>query len=366
MANTYNADISAFFPFKEIQDGVITYTTNYFAKVIKVGSVNLAYLSVEEQTIKISQLASLLRAIDLRCSIVKLERPVDVTDAMDKQNKLTKLQKMKFERKDMNENGYNQRLNQVDYEKETLLSYETSNPMFHNEFYLVIYGNNLEELEHVYENAFSKFQQLKLDPIRCSDSEIKLFLHDIYNPLKKKRANDFENVEDYKHEILPEELHFTGRKIKTDSMEASIWAVYDYQRDVPGGWLSHVVNAANTTCIINIKHVETSESRKLMDKAITEIRTQMLSRKTATQTEAERVQLESFYAIVDDIERGNEILKLIDIIVMTYADNEKNLRALKRETKSNLKQNNLKVDELILRQQQAYIAMLQTPRDDII
>ncbi len=365
-SNISYTDVLNFLPIKEIKDGYIVYNTNVFAKVMKVGSVNLAYLSYDEQRFKIEQLSMLLRGVTYKCSIVKLERPVDVLFAIEKQERLLKLQDDKFKRNDMTEDGYKQRVQQVKYEKNVLDNYENANPMYHNEFYFIIYGNNKDELDHQYETSFIKFQQLKLDPVRCKDEDIKLFMFNFYNPLKKESVKKFIDNDNYKNDIMPDEIHFSTRKIKTDSMEASIWAAYDYPLDVPGGWLSHIINSRNTTFVINIKHVETSESRKLMDKAITEIRTQMLNRKGATETEAERVQLETFYEIVNDIERGNEILKLVNVLAMTYAPDEKLLRELRRETKSNLKQNNLKIDELPFRQQQAFIAMLPSPKDEIM
>jgi hypothetical protein len=45
-----------FFPVKKIENGVVTYTTNKISKIMKVGCLNLAYLSVDDQKIKIRQL----------------------------------------------------------------------------------------------------------------------------------------------------------------------------------------------------------------------------------------------------------------------------------------------------------------------
>lgn len=360
-------DIIDFLPIKEIKDGLITFTTNTYGKIMKVGSVNLAYLSLEEQRFKISQLAGLLRNIDSACSIFKLERPMEITDNIRKQDRLMDLQHDKFRNNDMNEVGYKERVKQVLYEKNLLQDYNEKNPIMINEFYFIIYGKNIDSLEHEYENALMRFNQLKLDPERCTDSQIKMFFYNVYNPLKRLPINFFDDKEeDYKRDIVPEELTFSGSKFKTESMEASIWSIYDYPLDVAGGWLSHVVNSSSTTCVINIRPVSETEGKRLMDRAITEIRTQMLNRKSATQTEAERVQLESFYAIVDDISRGNEALRLVNTLVMSYAKDEKELRSVKREVRTNLRQNSLKIDTLPLRQQQGYIAMLPTPRDDII
>ncbi len=366
MAKNLNADILSFLPISSIEKGLITYTTNTYAKIMQVGSINLAFLSLEEQNFKINQLANMFRGVSGSCSIVKLERPVDVSISIKKQDRLLETQHVKYANKDMTESGYDNRLQQVMYEKLMLAEYQGLNPIMNNEFYFIIYGTNIDELNHTYENSLMTFRQLKLDSVRLTDSQIKLFMHNLYNPLKNKDASFFKNNPNYKEDIMPEALSFYTRKIKTDSMEASIWSAYDYPLDVQGGWLSHIINCNSSTFVVNIKNVERSEARKLMDKAITEIRTQMLSSKSATKGEEERVQLETFYSIVDDIERGNETLKLVNLMVMTYGKDEKTHRKVKRETKTNLKQNNLRIDELPFRQQQGYIAMLPTPRDDII
>ena len=47
--------------------------------------------------------------------------------------------------------------------------------------------------------------------------------------------------------------------------------------------------------------------------AIREIRTQMLERGKVSESMSKQTQLESFYEVLSDIERGNETLKLINI-----------------------------------------------------
>ena len=63
-----------------------------------------------------------------------------------------------------------------------------------------------------------------------------------------------------------------------------------------------------------------------------------------------------------------KVLKLVNLMVndLMALKMKKHIEILKRETKTNLRQNNLKVDELPFRQQQGYIAILPTPRDEII
>ena len=79
------ADISCFIAIKSIENGVITYNNGRLAKVLKVNSLNLALLDREEQKIKISQFASILASIQWNCSIIKLERPMDLSSQIEKQ-----------------------------------------------------------------------------------------------------------------------------------------------------------------------------------------------------------------------------------------------------------------------------------------
>ena len=62
-------NILDFFPIKKIEDGVVTYVTNKISKVIKVGCLNLAYLSIDDQRSKIRQMTNALNLIKNDCSI---------------------------------------------------------------------------------------------------------------------------------------------------------------------------------------------------------------------------------------------------------------------------------------------------------
>jgi hypothetical protein len=359
-------NILDFFHVKKIENGVVTYTTNKISKIMKVGCLNLAYLSIDDQRSKIRQMTNALNLIKNDCSIVKIERPIDLTDAIAKQERLYVLQDAKYGNNDMNEEGYKNRKQQVDFEWQTLKAYQTDYPVMVKEFYLVIYGTNLEDLNFVYDSVFEKMEINKLEPKRCSDSDIKAFFYYMFNPYGEKNEKDFVNNEDYKLDIMPQNLEFFGTKFKTDTMHASVFSTYEYPNDVPGAWLASVVANPDTTVVINARNVEVQTAKMLMDKAIREIRTQMLEHGKVSESMSQQTQLESFYAVLSDIERGNETLKLINIYTMNYARTDKELRANNRKVVSSLKQQRFKVDKLPLRQMQGLIAMLPTPRDDII
>ena len=180
--NRKGGNILEFLPIKSIENGIVTYVTNKLSKIIKVGCLNLAYLSIEEQRSKIRQMTNALNVIKGDCSIVKLERPLDLTSAINKQERLYNLQDTKFENHDMSEEGYKNRKEQVDFEWQMLKAYQEDYPVMVKEFYLVIYGSNLEDLDFVYSSVFEKLEINKLEPKKCSDSEIKAFFYYVFNP----------------------------------------------------------------------------------------------------------------------------------------------------------------------------------------
>ena len=360
-------NILDFFPVKSIEKGLITFTNGKYGRVLKIGSLNISYLSVDEQNSKMRQLSNVFNAINADCSIIKLERKLDLTAAVKKQTDLLPLLEEKYENKEMTEKGYIQRKNQINYEYDLINSYNTEYPVMIKNFYLIIYHTNKEILFGAAEDALEKLSVAKLEPKMCDDSEIKTMYYYFYNPKGRRKESFFQHKEvEYLKEIVPETMEFFSSKIKTDSVYESIMSTYEYPSEVGGAWLTPIMNMPNCTCVVNIRNVEQGTAKALMDKAIREINTQILERGKMSENMAKSAQLESFMEVLREIERGNEYLKLIGIYVMSYADSEKELRTNNRKILNQFKQMRFKVDKLPLRQMQGLIAMLPTPRDDLI
>jgi len=366
-ANRKGGDILDFFPVKSIENGLITFTNGRYGKVIKVGSLNISYLSIEEQQSKMRQLANVFNLINADCSILKLERKLDLTASLSKQAELFPLLDRKFKDNEMTEKGYEQRKKQIQYEYDLIHSYNNDYPVMIKSFYLIIYHASKDTVLASAEDALEKLHIAKLEPKMCNDSEIKTMYYYFYNPTGRRKEAFFEHDEvDYKKEIMPETMEFFSNKIKTDSVYESVFTTYEYPSEVPGAWMTSIMGLADTTCVINIRNVEQGTAKALMDKAIREINTQILEKGKMSENMAKRAQLESFVEVLREIERGSEYLKLIGIYVLSYANSEKELRANNRKVLNQFKQNRFKVDKLPLRQMTGLISMLPTPRDDLI
>ncbi len=366
MSKKKGADISHFIAVDKIEDGIITYKNRIIASVIKVDSLNLSLLDYEEQKIKINQFAAILRGMRWDCSIVKLERPVDLSRQINAQAELLKVQHRKFKDGNMDEHGYQNRLKQVNYEKRRLEYFNDEAKVFANEFYFIMYGRDLEDMRMSYNDAFARLTQLKLSPTKCNDTDIKFLFYHMYNPIGSKAYSDFEDSEEYIKDILPESIQLKSKYIRTDSMYASTMSLYHYPMHVNEAWLAPLTDISSTTCIINIRHIPTEEARRLMDKAITEVRTQMLNKNKSSQDIAKQAELESFMYILEEIERGSEILKRVNVTLMAYSDNERELRNITHKAISTIKQHAMRADRLQYRQLQGYVACLPTPKDDLM
>ena len=360
------ADISHFIAIEKIEDGIVTYKNKLISAVIKIDSLNLALLDVEEQKIKVNQFASILRGFRWDCSVVKLERPVDLTKQIDAQSELLKVQHKKFKDGNMDEQGYQNRLKQVNFEKRRLEYFNDEAKVFANEFYVILYGKDLEEMKLAYDDAFSRFAQIKLSPKRCNDVEIEFLFYHMYNPIGAKTMDDFEHSQDPIKDILPESIQIKSKFIKTDSMYASTMALYQYPMNVNESWLAPLTDINSTSCIINIKHIGTDEAKRLMDKAITEVRTQLLNKNKSSQDIAKQAELESFLYILEEIERGSEVLKRVNVVLMAYSDNERELRTIAHNDISTIKQCSMRADKLQYRQLQGYVACIPTPKDELM
>ena len=360
------ADMLHFTAIEKIEDGIVTYSNKLISSVIKLDSLNLALLDPEEQKIKINQFASVLRGFRWDCSVVKLERPLDLTKQIDAQAELLKVQHKKFKDGNMDETGYQNRLKQVNFEKRRLEFFNDEAKVFANEFYFIMYGKDLEEMKMAYDDAFSKFNVIKLGPKRCSDLDIQFLFYHMYNPIGGKTMEDFENSQDYVKDILPETFSLKSKYIQTDSMYASTMAIYQYPMHVNESWLAPLTDISSTTCVINIRHIGTDEAKQLMDKAITEVRTQLLNKNKSSQDIAKQAELESFLYILEEIERGSEVLKRANVILMAYSDNERELRKITHNAISSIKQCSMRADRLQYRQLQGYVACIPTPKDDLM
>ena len=365
--NRKGGNILDFFPVKSIENGLVTFTNGKYGKVLKIGSLNISYLSVEEQQSKMRQLANVFNAISADCSIIKLERKLDLTSSINKQVDMFPLLEEKYKNNEMSDKGYEQRKQQIEFEYDLINSYNTDYPVMIKSFYLIIYHYSKETLLGAADDALEKLSIAKLEPKMCSDAEIKTMYYYFYNPTGRRKEAFFEHKEvDYLKEIMPETMEFFSNKIKTDSVYESIFTTYDYPNEVGGAWLTPIMSMPNCTCVVNIRNVEQTTAKALMDKAIREINTQILEKGKMSENMAKRAQLESFVEVLREIERGNEYLKLIGLYVMSYADTEKELRNNNRKLLNQFKQMRFKVDKLPLRQMQGLIAMLPTPRDDLI
>lgn len=364
-------DVSVLIPIKKIERDHVVYENDTVAMVVKVNSINLYLMSQEEMVIALQRLAGAFRGVNKQMSIVKLERPTDYSSNIEYEEELLRLQHSKFNEGDMDEIAYDTRLGLVINDKLILESYNSENKIYKNEFYIVIYNPTIEELLSVTSNLVSALTQLKLDPSVCNRNELIRFFHHFYNPDKQVKENEVEalleeNNDNIKEAIAPQKVQFATTKIKLNNLDAKVMSIYDYPLSVGPGWLVGVFSVPSSTCVLNLKPVSTTEAKGLMDKAITEVKTQALGRNKTSASIAYETQIETFVSVLQDIERGDEMLKLTSIELMVYGNNANELAENVKVAVNICREQSLRVDKLICRQIDGFISIMPTAKDPIM
>ena len=168
---------------------------------------------------------------------------MDLSHQIDNQKELLKVQHKKFREGNMNEDGYNNRLKQVNFEKRRLEYFNDEANILTNEFYFLVYGNDKEEFRLLYDDIFSRFAQIKVSPQHCSDDEIKYLFYHMYNPVGQKTLNDFSDNANYINDILPDVMEINSKRIKTESVTAGKMEKYrsdESQTGLSSGKISRV------------------------------------------------------------------------------------------------------------------------------
>ena len=369
MANNSIGDVMSLIPVKSVERDHLVYQNNTYGMVIKVNSINLFLMTPEDVQLTVGRLAGVLKGINKQCSIVKLERPTDYSKNIAYTDRLLRVQHSKLQNKETTEDGYNTRLGLVLNDKAVLESYNSENKIFKNDFYIVIYNNTIEELLSITSTAMGGLTALKLDPELCKRDALIKFLHDFYNPSKAlslSECSKLETNEDILKAVAPDSVEFSATSLKLNGMDTKMMSVHKYPLNVSEGWLVDMFAIPSSSCVMNLKPVPTAEAKSLMDKAITEVKTQFEGRNKASESITMQTQMETFLNVLQDIERGDESLKLTTISIMVYGNNQKEMQENVKVAINTARQVSLKMDKLTCRQIEGFITMSPTPKDMIV
>ena len=369
MANSSIGDVMTLVPIKSVERDHLVYQNNTYAMVIKVNSINLFLMTPEDISLTVGRMAGVLKGINKQCSIIKLERPTDYSKNIAYEDKLLRVQHEKIKNGETTEGGYNTRLNLVLNDKAVLESYNSENRIFKNDFYIIIYNNTIEELLSVTSTAMAGLTSIKLDPELCKREKLIKFLHDFYNPSKDITVEEcakLESNEEVLKVVSPDSVEFAATSLKLNGMDSKVMSVYKYPLNVTEGWLVNLFAVPSSTCVMNLKPVPTAEAKSLMDKAITEVKTQFEGKNKASESITMQTQMETFLDVLQNIERGDELLKLTTITLMVYGNSPKELQENVKVAINTSRQVSLKLDKLTMRQIEGFISLSPTPKDTLV
>ena len=338
--------------FKNIsQDGVITYNDNTISKVLKIGQKNFGIENQYEQDNDIELFANALKQIDLgiEVDLVKIDRPVNFDGfSYELFNKINENEKnsKKDEIQKMRGNILKHRIDYIDKLNNVFKKYASN-------YYIVVYGKKLDELELVINNIVSEINKVGLDVQCLFQKEVAVFLKYNYTYDFDEREVNNVSEKDLIDWIKPKQLHFKSNSFIVDGIEASTSIVTEYPLKVKNAWGSNIFNIPNTKVVMRIKPIEKYKAIKRIDQCISELETKQALSEKASESKEVAIHKESLNTLLTILQAENE--NLLDVLITFTSYNYNKDFSFRKRTKNVLMSENFKISNLYAQQLDGFI-----------
>lgn len=266
-----------------------------FLSGIKLQSINMQLLNIEQQKIILDDFSSLLKVINLPCKLIKIDNNYDFENQINNlTNQLKKANKV-------NKQFINLQIKQLKLLND---SHDLKTPVV----YLLWFAKSIFEAKN----------QLQL---------------------------------------VNESLAFSNLKFAKENFmnrKGFVWSLTNLPNKIAPFWLSQLFSLENCNVVVNIYPVTKKEAKKRIDEAINKIKT---NTSNYAKTESQRIESQNYeeaflneqQAILDD----NDILKEISIFILCVSNNKKIISNSKKELKNLAINKNWKYDKLSFLQAEA-------------
>ncbi|WP_375317645.1 hypothetical protein [Spiroplasma endosymbiont of Virgichneumon dumeticola] len=325
-------------PYKAIsqQSIILDDDTNLIS--IELNGFDISLLSNEERDNKIGLLSKVFRTIKEGATLVKVEMPIDLQKNQNHLKDLKSYLSQQFIDKNISDKGYTSRVKQLDNQILTNHQISTSSTLSKSKFYLFIYAKNIKQLLSLYSNLEFLLKQIGLNPKLNSGTEIAQTLYTLYNPGEVANPNLYldRSLKDF---LSPTKIEFFKNHINLGSTIAQIKNVYDYPLTTLDGWLAPLALLKNTTFILNLKTLDIATAKKQIDTAMGHLKTHSISK--ASEDVNYNQHQDSFQNLLNSIIAGEEQLKITNLMIMTYANNQEDLNEINSELNSVIRQHGM-------------------------
>ena len=347
-----------FIPFNDVWNNFIYLDNGMIVGGIKVKSINLHLMFIQEQYNKVDEYKSVLNKLDYPIKLISLDKNISLDSHIDNLNNLVNLESNKGRKK----------LLQEDLDYLNTLKYKER--LFNKEFYFIIEEEKENErlLTQKINDLIRDFNAIGLQSEMVESEEWRDLIYMYLNPLNS--VENFKNdtlslSKPFKERIAPLGLKINERDLMVGDAWISIVSVVTYPTNVSIAWLGEIINIPNTRMTMTITPMDTMAISNTLKKSISEIRTKMINVSDYNDQILFNNQLSDLVELVNRIDREHERFSKVMINFFCYEDTKEKLERLKRQLKATLNSCGMVGETLIFEQEQAYKMCLPTMEKEL-
>lgn len=340
-------DIDKIIPFTKIdEEGYIHYPT-YYAKVIEIGSKDFALLDDDLQEMDIESFTNALNCIGNNdvVDLVKIDRVLILDEYIENLKNMIDKEKDKKKKYIL--------LSKL---SDVSILNDKENPIYINSHYFVFYNSKKENLDISLSTFLENLEDVKIKSKILNQKETAVFLK--YTFTREFDEREVKNIDakDLLNWIKPKKIAFKSSNLYIDDKYSFISAVEDYPIEVGSAFMASAFNTQGIKTVMHIVGVDQQKAIKRVDRAINEIKARTLQGSDKASEELQNeTHIDTMCELLVSLQNENE--KLFDVSVTFSAINYDNLstKAFRKKIFSTLRNTNLKVNNLLIRQFEGYL-----------
>lgn len=335
------------------KENYVTTEAGQYSKVIEIKGIDFSLISEASQDLKINQLASVLGNIE-KGKIVKLDKPISFLGKLeDVDTRLAyyaeEYGKLSEEEKKDPENltamQLESRITALTIDHNTFASAEEAQTIKSNAYYLILYNENLSNLNLELERSIRLLNNMGLFCYELDDKEIKEFYKNFFETEESQQEKSMGKL------IFPETVEH-ARYLQQGDKKFCVHTLCDLPYLLGNGWLSYIANIEGVKLVVNFKNnTNLDKATKNINRKIVSLGALLLQKQTESDRMEINAQIDAFRSLLQQIKFSKETLHTCDIMLIYPYDKKlvKEINAIVKTATS------ARLDTLTFRQMEVYI-----------
>ena len=329
-------------------DGTIVYPS-YYGRVIKVGSKAFALETEWTQERDIEAVARALSCLDTgkAMDIVKIDRPIIFDDF---------IKKLASTKSEVVGNSTTAKVRKavLGAREEQLKYFNSQDPVYKAEYYIVVYDSLKKEATRVSEQICSYLRSAELE-CKVLDKAVDVAVFLKY--CNTRNFNEREALSKGNKELLdwvkPTEIKFSASGYEINGVKAFNYTIADYPLTVGAAWGAELFDIDKTKVVMHLTPVDQHKAIQRVDKVCRELLAREELYKASEVLEQE-THLDSMSSLLTSLQNGGEGLYDVTTVItgFCYDDPE---RAFRKSVGSRIRVRGFVTDNLYFRQQDGFV-----------